>query len=216
MDQDGCPDTDNDGDGVADDLDKCPLSPGSADAKGCPKAVRLEEKQIKILSRIRFRSGKAKLMRSAEPILEEVRAVLQANPWIKLIRVEGHTDDRGSAKFNLKLSQRRAGAVTAWFEQRGVDPNRLQAQGFGEDRPLTDNRTKQGRSENRRVEFHIVDPPEGVSRGVVGTEQPQVDQRPAPATQPAPAPPPAPPIPSPAEVSPSPRPPLPAPQQLSR
>ena len=73
-----------------------------------------------------------------------------------VIRVEGHTDSQGDDAYNLELSQRRAQAVVDYLVGKGVDRARLQAKGFGEARPLADNRTRDGRAENRRVVFTII------------------------------------------------------------
>jgi OOP family OmpA-OmpF porin len=71
--------------------------------------------------------------------------------------IEGHTDDRGDADMNLRLSQGRAGSVMTWLTQHGVAPDRLEAHGYGEEKPIEDNNTDTGRAANRRVEFKIVD-----------------------------------------------------------
>jgi outer membrane protein OmpA-like peptidoglycan-associated protein len=73
------------------------------------------------------------------------------------VRIEGHTDDKGNDKKNLKLSQGRADAVRDYLVNAGIAGDRLQSQGFGETRPIADNKTKEGREANRRVEFVIVD-----------------------------------------------------------
>jgi outer membrane protein OmpA-like peptidoglycan-associated protein len=75
---------------------------------------------------------------------------------ISMIRVEGHTDDRGAEKANLDLSQRRAQAVVAYLVRKGVAAARLEAAGFGEARPIAPNDTAENRGRNRRVEFVIV------------------------------------------------------------
>jgi outer membrane protein OmpA-like peptidoglycan-associated protein len=82
--------------------------------------------------------------------------VLKANPQIAKVRVEGHTDSVGSDETNLTLSQGRAESVMKYLTDKGVDASRLEAKGFGESKPLADNKTEEGRAKNRRVEFVIV------------------------------------------------------------
>ena len=72
------------------------------------------------------------------------------------MRVEGHTDNAGTAAYNRVLSQHRAESVVTWLVKHGIDASRLGAKGFGPDRPIDDNSTDAGRRNNRRVEFHIV------------------------------------------------------------
>lgn len=164
-DDDGCPDLDNDGDGIADVDDKCPLKPevinGKDDEDGCPdesvSKVRVTKNQIEIFDLVYFDSNKSTIQKRSLNILNQVRSVLRANPRIKLIQVEGHTDNRGSAESNLSLSQRRAEEVVKFLVEQGIEKSRLQPKGFGEARPVADNKSKAGRTENRRVEFFILD-----------------------------------------------------------
>ena len=72
------------------------------------------------------------------------------------IKVKGHTDNRGTADFNMKLSNDRAKAVVDYLIKRGVSPSKLTYEGYGMSLPLTDNDTEEGRSLNRRVEFEIL------------------------------------------------------------
>ena len=88
------------------------------------------------------------------PLLDDVAQVLNDNPTIH-IRIEGHTDSVGSAKYNRKLSDGRANSVMSELISRGIEPGRMEAEGFGEDRPIDTNETKEGRANNRRVEMHI-------------------------------------------------------------
>jgi len=155
-DEDGVPDPDNDQDGVADSIDRCPTAPGAPGTDGCPRTVRIEGMQIVILERVEFRPNRDAVLPPSFPILEEIVAILRVNPGIRL-RIEGHTDDRGPDARNLDLSARRARSVMRWFVEHGVDPERLEAQGFGETRPIDSNDTPAGRQKNRRVEFHIGD-----------------------------------------------------------
>lgn len=155
----GCPPPgDRDKDGIKDDVDACPAvsGPENEDPKkhGCPVA-RVEADQIKITERVEFKTNSAKLAPSSTPVLEAVLQVLKENEDIEQLRVEGHTDDRGKAKYNKRLSQRRADSVVQWLVQHGIERKRLTSKGRGLERPIASNETPEGRQENRRVEFHI-------------------------------------------------------------
>ncbi len=157
-DEDGCPDPDNDKDGVLDVDDNCPTVPGPAHTKGCPSAVRIDRSQIRILERIEFETNRAEIRPESLGIISQVRSALEVNPQLRKIRIEGHTDSRGSNEKNMTLSQRRAESVMKYLIAEGIDPNRLEAKGWGEDHPLVPNDTPENMQTNRRVEFHIVDP----------------------------------------------------------
>jgi outer membrane protein OmpA-like peptidoglycan-associated protein len=79
--------------------------------------------------------------------------VLREHPESVSVSVEGHTDGEGPAEYNRGLSQRRAEAVRDYLARKDIAPERMQAQGFGEDRPVQSNATSAGRAANRRVEF---------------------------------------------------------------
>ena len=170
QDADGCPDPDNDGDGILDVNDQCPNEPedfdGCLDEDGCPEPgnVCVTKTEIKILQQIFFKTNRATIKPESYPILDEVAAVLQANPDVKKIEIQGHTDDRGRDKYNLKLSDQRAKAVMAYLIKAGVAKDRLTAKGYGETLPLESNETEEGRARNRRVAFQILE------RDEAGTE----------------------------------------------
>ncbi len=153
----GCPPKDSDGDGVPDYQDKCPQTPGLKELQGCPrkyKLVTLTKKKIEIKQKVHFATGRYRILSDSFELLNEVAQVLKDNPKITL-RIEGHTDSRGSDSFNLRLSQKRARSVRRYLIGQGVDPGRLKAVGFGETRPIATNATRAGREANRRVEFVI-------------------------------------------------------------
>jgi outer membrane protein OmpA-like peptidoglycan-associated protein len=156
----GCPDTDRDKDGVVDRLDNCPDEPGTAANQGCKKKqlVVITQTSLKILDKVFFATNKARILPRSRRLLNNVAQVLQSHPEIEKIRIEGHTDDRGNDAHNKDLSQRRADAVRDYFIERGVAAERLESLGFGEEKPVADNKTGKGRAQNRRVEFNIVDP----------------------------------------------------------
>jgi outer membrane protein OmpA-like peptidoglycan-associated protein len=165
QDGDGCPDPDNDSDGIPDTVDECPIDPetknGFLDEDGCPddpnEKVVVTKNKIIITEPVYFATGKDTILKQSYPILNEVARVLEENPRIKLVRVEGHTDDRGNDDMNQKLSQRRANSVRTYLINKGIDRDRLEAVGYGETRPIAENETGEGRAKNRRVEFIIVD-----------------------------------------------------------
>jgi outer membrane protein OmpA-like peptidoglycan-associated protein len=155
----GCP-PDRDNDGIIDSVDACPDVPGieSRDPKknGCPSLARIEGKQIRISEQVRFKTGKADIEAASDKLLNDVAAILKDNPEIETIRIEGHTDNKGAKGANQVLSQKRAEAVKTWLVKKGgIDAKRMTAKGFGQDKPLADNATDEGRTINRRVEFHI-------------------------------------------------------------
>ena len=158
QDEDGCPDCDNDQDGVLEcpiATDKCP-NKAAKTPDGCPvyKNVVVTAKKIEIKQTVYFATNKTKIKRVSFGLLNEVAQALKDNSDIK-IRVEGHTDSRGTDKRNLKLSDGRAASVRDYLIGQGVDESRMTSKGYGEDVPIADNRTKIGREQNRRVEFVI-------------------------------------------------------------
>ena len=167
QDEDGCPEQDADADTIVDPDDHCPLTPGvpnaaRPDCSGCPAlACVVEGGTIEILQRVEFATNSDVILERSNPVLEAVREILATNPQIRRLRIEGHTDDRGNDQANMTLSNRRATSVAAWLAEHGIDASRLESQGYGETRPIADNRSANGRQTNRRVEFHIVDPAPG-------------------------------------------------------
>ncbi|MDD5309589.1 MAG: OmpA family protein [Deltaproteobacteria bacterium] len=188
-DEDGCPDADNDGDGIPDVKDKCPNEAAPNTPDGCPTMVRVEGDQIKILQKVYFATDKDTILEKSFPVLEQVATVIKGKKGIK-VRVEGHTDNKGKPKRNMDLSNRRAASVVKFFTERGIEADRLVSEGFGDTKPIADNKTETGRAENRRVEFHMV--PLAVTGAPLASSAPAPAPAPAPATTPTPAPAPAP------------------------
>jgi outer membrane protein OmpA-like peptidoglycan-associated protein len=175
----GCPipPLDTDGDGIPDAQDACPLvfGPASPDPalNGCPvppepepepapapaPPVVLTPQQIVISQQIQFETASAVLLPVSDGLLSEVARLLNEHVEVELVEVQGHTDERGTAEYNQRLSQDRAASVVAWLVQHGVQRNRLTAHGYGRDRPIADNTTEEGLQKNRRVEFHVLRPP---------------------------------------------------------
>jgi OmpA-OmpF porin, OOP family len=157
QDEDGCPDLDNDGDTVPDLLDQCPNEPGSTTEEplGCPvkpALVVVTDCEVKITQQIHFEFNKSKIRPESFAVLDAVVEVLERFPEIR-IEVQGHTDNRGSAAYNKKLSEARSGSVKQYLVSHGIDPSRLTSRGYGFDRPLVPNDTDQNRALNRRVQF---------------------------------------------------------------
>lgn len=101
---------------------------------------------------ILFETGKSTVRPESMPTLKEIAAALTQHPELR-VRIEGHTDNVGSADANLKLSQARAAAVKdALVKEHGIDASRLETAGLGDTKPMADNKTPEGRSSNRRVE----------------------------------------------------------------
>jgi outer membrane protein OmpA-like peptidoglycan-associated protein len=166
QDDDGCPDLDNDSDGVPDAQDKCPNKPetlnGYKDEDGCPDVgktlVVVTETQIEIKEMVQFETDSDKITgdKSFE-ILNIVAMVLKGNTAVR-VSIEGHTDSKGNADRNRELSKRRAESVKSYLVGKGVVADRLETVGWGPDKPIASNKTKRGRTVNRRVEFMIIQP----------------------------------------------------------
>ena len=116
---------------------------------------KIEQGKSIVVKNIHFETGKAYLRKESLNVLDGIVEQLNKNKSIKL-EVRGHTDSRGSDEYNKKLSERRADAVVEYMIKRGISPERLTAVGMGEEKPVADNSTPEGRSKNRRTEFFII------------------------------------------------------------
>jgi OOP family OmpA-OmpF porin len=149
----GCP-LDSDGDGVPDHLDKCPNTPRGTkvDATGCP--IQLSER-VSIRLEVQFDTAKADIKPQFTPEIKRLADFMRQYPTTKVL-IEGHTDNVGSPAFNQKLSERRAQAVAqSLVRDHGIAADRVQSAGYGESRPIADNKTADGRATNRRVVANI-------------------------------------------------------------
>jgi OmpA-OmpF porin, OOP family len=157
---DGCP-LDTDKDGIPDTLDACPKEPGppNADPKknGCPQFIKVEGSVVRILQQVHFATASTTILPDSFPMLQEIANLLKANPSIHRMSIEGHTDNRGAADYNMTLSDGRAVSVMTWLKQHGIEAPRLEAHGYGLTKPIADNDTDAGRLTNRRVEFKILE-----------------------------------------------------------
>ena len=145
-DKDGCP-LDSDNDGVDDYKDKCENTPKgiSVDISGCP---------LKETLKVFFQRGSAKIMRNSYPEIQRFANFLKKNTGYK-VKIIGHTDSRGKAETNMKLSIRRAEAIKNALILEGINPSRIITVGRGELDPIASNRTKEGRAKNRRIEIEL-------------------------------------------------------------
>jgi outer membrane protein OmpA-like peptidoglycan-associated protein len=151
----GCPIPDTDGDGVNDEEDKCPKDVGPASNFGCPEIKQEIIKKVNLAAKnIFFATGSAKLLSKSYTSLNEVVKILTENPSFN-VDVEGHTDITGTAEKNQVLSENRAASVKTYLVGKGVDESRITSKGYGQDKPIADNKTVAGRAKNRRVEMKL-------------------------------------------------------------
>ncbi|MES2720389.1 MAG: OmpA family protein [Pseudomonadota bacterium] len=141
---------DDDKDGVANNLDKCPGTPTTVvvDANGCPKMLtETVTKEIRVL----FDTNKSVVKPAYNAEIEAVAKLMKEYPTAK-VEVQGHTDSRGEAALNDALSQDRANAVAAVLTNNyGIAADRISAKGYGASQPVADNKTVEGQTLNRRV-----------------------------------------------------------------
>ena len=162
VDENGCP-LDSDLDGVPDYLDQCPgTKPGmQVDKNGCevevkppkPEVIIKDVKpneEVVLSSETSFEFNSAQLKKSAYPELDKLLAVMKKYPLSRW-KIEGHTDNVGSEKGNLRISKMRAQSVLNYFVSRGIPSIRFEVVGLGSKFPVADNKTKEGRAKNRRV-----------------------------------------------------------------
>jgi outer membrane protein OmpA-like peptidoglycan-associated protein len=119
--------------------------------------VTLTERRIVIPDKVYFETGLAVIKPESFDMLREVARVVVEHPELLLLSIEGHADERGGEGFNEDLSTRRAAAVQDFLIASGVAPSRLQHRGWGETRPVVEGGDEQAWSQNRRVEFLILE-----------------------------------------------------------
>jgi len=150
----GCP-LDTDGDGVPDYLDKCPGTPRGVpvDDNGCPPVgIVVHGDEWAVQGQILFAVNKADLKAEAKGLLGRAVTFLKKNPQFH-VEIQGHADSTGPKVWNDTLSQMRAESVVNFLVASGLDAGRLTAVGYGSSEPMTSNDTKEGRQQNRRVDF---------------------------------------------------------------
>ena len=119
--------------------------------------AKIEGNEIKIPGQVHFELNKATIKEDKETkeILDTLVSVMKENKQINKLRIEGHTDDKGTSEHNHKLSNDRAQAIADWLGKNGVEKDRIVIAGYGEDVAIADNATKEGAEKNRRVEFKL-------------------------------------------------------------
>jgi OOP family OmpA-OmpF porin len=180
VDRFGCPEVkrmDSDGDGVYDDNDNCPDTPVGevVDEFGCPKIIQIDsdgdgvydnsdecqdtpagaivdERGCWVVKGVQFDYKKWDVKPQYNSNLDNIESILKINPGLN-VRIEGHTDDVGSMKYNIGLSGKRAQAIKDYLVDKGIDPSRITTTGLGYTRPIADNDTPEGRALNRRAEI---------------------------------------------------------------
>jgi len=185
QDEDGCPDYDNDLDGIPDVVDghwdgeggvvqhryhpgfgDCMMVPedfnGVNDEDGCPDAGTVAwigdgGREIYIAERIYFDYDRTKPREESYGVIDAVAEILKDYPGIQKVEIQGHTDARGDADYNRRLSEARAESVRARLIKDGIDPDRLVAKGYGEDEPRVEGADAEAYRANRRVQFIILE-----------------------------------------------------------
>jgi len=151
----GCPVPDSDGDGINDLEDSCRFLKGSVKNHGCPVMPDTIENQLRLAARnIYFENNSYRLLASSFSALNEVVELLNKYPSLS-ISIEGHTDNIGTKSSNQILSENRAKAVKDYLISHGIKRDRVSSIGYGQERPVADNHTENGRLQNRRVEFVV-------------------------------------------------------------
>jgi outer membrane protein OmpA-like peptidoglycan-associated protein len=116
-----------------------------------------QDTKVYIEGKIVFDTARATIRPESQKTLEQLLKFLQERPDVTRLRVEGHTDSRADDEYNQELSAKRSLAVCHWLVERGVDNIRLVAAGYGERSPIGPNELAEGRQENRRTEFHVME-----------------------------------------------------------
>ncbi len=121
------------------------------------KAENIDEVLSDVFDNLNFEVGKAEIKKDSLPYLDKLaETLLKAKNWI--LEIQGHTDDKGSDDYNMKLSQSRADSVKKYLVSKGIVADTITAKGFGEKNPIIANDSDSNREKNRRVEFKITKP----------------------------------------------------------
>lgn len=150
-------DRDRDKDGLANDSDACPLVAGSPSDQGCPLYPRItvHSDRLELKDRITFGERSAIFTGKSSEVIDDLAKVLTDRPGLCVL-ITAHTDNSGSSDDNLSLSGNQAQAVRAALVKKSVSVDRLNTRGFGEQKPITQNRTPEEREKNRRIEILVV------------------------------------------------------------
>lgn len=138
-----------------DDISVTPVDSAITERKQIPPAIPAVG-EVTTIHGIYFATGKSEILPQSYNALQRLLQILNANPDMR-IELRGHTDNQGTADFNMRLSQARADAVAQYLIECGINAKRISTQGFGKTMPIDTNDTPQGRSNNRRVEYRIME-----------------------------------------------------------
>jgi outer membrane protein OmpA-like peptidoglycan-associated protein len=122
-----------------------------------PKKAEIKAEKIELKETIEFELNSTTLVKKSTPVLDDVVQIMKDHPEITKIEVQGHTDSQGPRAHNVKLSTGRAAAVRKYLVDHGIEAGRIVSKGYGPDKPIADNKTEDGRAQNRRVEIHILE-----------------------------------------------------------
>ncbi len=136
---------------------EAPPPPAPAPAPAPAPTVVVEKGKIRALDKVLFATNKDEVLPESLRILNDVFNLMSSDASIRKVRIEAHTDNKGSATYNQDLSERRAKWVREYLVKKGIEPARLDSKGFGPSKPIDTNDTPEGRGNNRRVEFIIVE-----------------------------------------------------------
>ena len=151
----GCPWGDRDGDGVWDKDDLCPDISGTVANVGCPEVTESIKEALNAYAKtILFNVDKATILEESAEILNNIIDIMNDYPNANFL-IEGHCDGYGSVELNNKLSVDRAVSVENYLQSKGIADERLTSKGFGKSNPLYNNKTREGRAKNRRVEISL-------------------------------------------------------------
>jgi len=126
----------------------------ATDPNAAPKVTK---DQLELPGQIVFENNSAVLKPESDAAITQLKNYLDKTTRVTKLRIEGHTDNTGSPQGNETLSGQRALAVKAALVAKGISKDRLIAVGFGQNKPIADNATEEGRAKNRRTEFHIAE-----------------------------------------------------------
>ncbi len=154
VDRFGCP-VDRDRDGIIDSEDDCPDVPGVAELKGCPYDVGTLMAKYGLNKKILFDFDKTALKTDGVTTLNGIASALNNHDGFG-VELSGYTDYTGTKEYNMKLSERRVNSAADYLLGKGVQKNKIKTMFFGEDNPTQDNATKDGRAQNRRVDYKLI------------------------------------------------------------
>jgi OOP family OmpA-OmpF porin len=121
-----------------------------------PQKAEVQSEKIQLSETVQFETDSATLLPRSKTLLDEVARAMTDHPEVKHVLIEGYTDAKASRSHNQKLSEDRVASVKVYLVSKGIDGGRLRTKGFGETHPVGDNKTDEGRAQNRRVEFRIL------------------------------------------------------------